>query len=60
MDDAALENTVHCARCDELLIKMFMNDHACDEEKLKGMIINSRGQLADPLSAAQDEEGPSS
>ena len=34
-----------------------MNDHTCDETKLKGMVFNSRGHLADPLSAAdQDHE----
>ena len=38
---------------------MFMNDHTCDEEKLKAMVKNSRGQLADPLGLQQPLEGPS-
>ena len=58
-----MDETVHCARCDELLIKMFMHDHTCDETKLNGMISNSRGQMAEPLVSDYDgdggnEEGP--
>ena len=50
--DEEFEKTVMCSECDEQLIKMFMNDHKCDPEKLKKLARNKDGQLAEPLSGS--------
>lgn len=49
ISDTALEEEVHCERCDESVIKMFKDDHVCDERKLKAMVSNRRGEFAEPL-----------
>ena len=51
MTDADLSETVNCSTCDEVLIKSFARDHVCDKSKLDKMVVNSRGQLAEPLNA---------
>ena len=49
ISEDALNEIVHCDQCDEELIAMFKNDHVCDPDKLKNMVANQNGQLADPL-----------
>ena len=43
INDDEFNETVHCDDCDEELIKMFVNDHVCDQAKLQAMVANSRG-----------------
>ena len=40
---------VKCDKCDESIIKMFMNDHVCEKKKLEKMVVNSRGQRAEMI-----------
>ena len=35
---------------------MFKNDHICDENKLKSMVANANGQLAEPLQQSDSFE----
>ena len=43
ISEEALNEMVHCEKCDEELIAMFKNDHICDENKLKSMVANANG-----------------
>ena len=51
--DNLLDEEVRCEKCDETLVKMFKNDHKCDEQKLNKMIKNRQGELADPFLVAK-------
>jgi len=52
--DEDLQKMVHCEQCNEPLIKMFRNDHKCDEKKFNQMVKNERGHFADPLAAFKE------
>ena len=50
MTDSMLLKEVFCDRCDEKIIEAFKDHHVCDEAKLKSMVSNNKGDLAEDLS----------
>ena len=43
---------MRCGTCDDELVKMFKDEHVCDPERIKKMVRNGDGELAEPLNNA--------